>query len=225
VNALPSEVVSYLRTLPDDWPSWLVYADALSECGDERGELLVRAHRRDTGTDRGTRGGPRAAQGCVDGEAGRSASADDLDRYDGCRRLASLAERAPFEDRSVFARPLSQLLALLEPGQVTTADVSPVFELHYQQIVAAVLDWIWRAFDGGSAPDEDHYTLHQAQAAANYDTCDRSRDFLGRWQELPAEQLLANQWALAHLDDQGHPLLLACRHELRLADLQHPADG
>jgi uncharacterized protein (TIGR02996 family) len=36
---------THLRHYPDDWPSWLVYADWLLDQGDERGELIVLEHK------------------------------------------------------------------------------------------------------------------------------------------------------------------------------------
>jgi uncharacterized protein (TIGR02996 family) len=36
---------AHLRSYPDDWPSWLVYADWLLDQGDERGELIVLEYR------------------------------------------------------------------------------------------------------------------------------------------------------------------------------------
>ncbi len=59
------------------------------------------------------------------------------------------------------------------------------------------------AFDGVPVPDEAHRTLYQADAADDYASCDRSRDHLGRWQDLPDAHLRECQWALAHLDAQG----------------------
>jgi uncharacterized protein (TIGR02996 family) len=36
---------AHLRSYPEDWPSWLVYADWLTDQGDVRGELIVLEHR------------------------------------------------------------------------------------------------------------------------------------------------------------------------------------
>ncbi len=202
-----AELVAYLRTLPDDWASWLVYADALSERGDARGQLLVLAHslRTRAGDDAAMRAELEGLEDAWMVTWGDQLRPDDGDRYDQHRRLAPLGRGAPTPGDllPILGRPMSQLLALLEPGELSTLDVSPIFELHHQQVIAAVLAWIERAFDGVSPPDEDHTTLHQAEAADNYEGCDRSRDFLGRWQEFPDDQLLANQWALPHLDEQG----------------------
>lgn len=66
--------------------------------------------------------------------------------------------------------------------------------------VLAVID---AAFDGVPFPGPDHRSLHQANAWDDYERCDQSLDHTGRWQDLPREHLLANQWALAHLDGPG----------------------
>jgi uncharacterized protein (TIGR02996 family) len=190
-----AELVAHLRSLPDDWPTWLVYADALSERGDVRGQLLVLAHHDATA---------RELEDLEDEWMitwGDRLPYGDRAAYDWHRQLAPLGRRAPSDLRPIFSRPISQLLALLELDE--RVDLSPPFELHQQHVIEATLAWIDRAFDGVPAPDRDHRTLYQAEAADNYEGCDRSRDFLGRWQELPDEQLLANQWALAHLDEQG----------------------
>ena len=59
------------------------------------------------------------------------------------------------------------------------------------------------AFDGVPPPDADHLTLYQAEAADHWGTTDRSRDALGRWQDLPDQHVLDCQWALPWLDAQG----------------------
>jgi uncharacterized protein (TIGR02996 family) len=208
---LSDALLRQLRELPDDWESWLVYADALSERGDLRGELLVAEHR----------GAPEAAALADDWMLMSSdlLRDDDLDAYEAFRRWTVLAPRA-----AVFARPLSQLIALLEPGQ-RAPGLSPVFARHREEAVAAVLDWIDRAFDGVPAPDLAHRTIHQAEAADNYESCDRSRDHLGRWQDLPESQLLDNQWALAHLDVQGILYYLPAVMSFALRHVEpHPRD-
>ncbi|CAN5563142.1 hypothetical protein BH11MYX1_BH11MYX1_54100 [soil metagenome] len=46
--------------------------------------------------------------------------------------------------------------------------------------------------------------IHQAEAADNYDDAsERSRDHLGRWQDLPDSHLLDNEYSLSHLAAQG----------------------
>jgi hypothetical protein len=189
-----TELVAHLRSLPDDWDSWLVLADALSDTGDVRGQLLVLEHGRE---DIAVLADDWLGTWCY------QLADDDVETYQALRELGPLARRAPSELAPVYAQPLSQLLALLEPRVEPRAGVSPVLALQRRRAIAATLAWIDRAFDGVPAPDLDHRTLHQAEAADNYESCDRSRDHLGRWQELPDEQLLANQWALAHLDAQG----------------------
>jgi uncharacterized protein (TIGR02996 family) len=164
-----------LRELPDDWSSWLVYADVLTERGDERGQMLVMESR------------------------GESIEAL-VDAW-----LASWSELLPSEDGDLLAelRTISQLIALLEPSDEPREGLSPVLEQHGARVVAAVLAWIDRAFDGVPVPDEDHRTLQEAEAADNYEQGDRSLAHTGRWQDLPEEHLLDNQWALSHLDEQG----------------------
>ena len=191
-----AELVAYLRSLPDDWGSWLVFADALSERGDDRGQFLVLEHR---AQDIGALADDWMATW------GNTLCADDGEQYKLFRRLATLAtaDITPDDLRPTFARPVSQLLALLEPGESLGLPLSPVFALQRERVVAAVLAWIDRAFDGVPVPDEDHRTIYQAEAADSYASCDRSRDHLGRWQDLPDAHLLENQWALAHLDEQG----------------------
>jgi hypothetical protein len=205
-------LLAHLQTLPDDWPSWLVYADALSVRGDERGLLLVLAHRLDTARATATPDEHDALRGELEArELAWLTSRLDPSRhlheaYARCRALAPLGRGAPTpaDLLGVFRRPMSQLLALVDIERWVAGSEEPAaFAVHLQQVRAAVISWIDRAFDGVPPPDEAHRTLHQAEAADSYDTCDRSRDHLGPWQQLPEQQLLANQWALAHLDEQG----------------------
>lgn len=182
--------------LPTDDDGWLVYADQLIERGDERGELIVLEH-----SDREL--GALAA----DDWATSMLEGDNLDAYRWIRSLAPLANPpTPAELVPVFATPISHLLAGLDLEGAWSDDViAPVFEDHRMRVIAATLAWIDRAFDGVPVPDEDHRTIYQAEAADNYDGCDRSRDHLGRWQDLPDQHLLDNQWALPHLDPHGIP--------------------
>lgn len=78
---------------------------------------------------------------------------------------------------------------------------------------------IERAFDGVPPPDEAHETLHQAEAHDSGGVCDRSRDALGRWQEVPDQHILECQWALPWLDAQGtqHYLPAIMTYVLRTA--------
>lgn len=198
----PDELVAHLQQLPDDWGSWLVFADALTDAGDARGEMLVLEHR-------------HAMQGDPEARLQADAIADEWlgdyrfdlpdDDHDTCywfRGLAPIATRAPADLAPAFARPVGQLIALLEPS-VQQLQLSPVLALQRDRAIAAMLAWIDRAFDGIPVPDEHHRTIHQAEAADNYDMCDQSRDHRGRWQDLPDEHLLVNQWALPHLDSAG----------------------
>src|SRR5438093_755885 len=115
-----AELVTHLRTLPEDWGSWLVYADALSERGDPRGELLVRAHRLQTTALADT--GMRAELERLEDHWMRSwgeVHAEDIAGYDRCRRMAPLGEGAPTPSDllPILGRPISHLLALLDPDE------------------------------------------------------------------------------------------------------------
>ncbi|MCW5805373.1 MAG: hypothetical protein KIT31_23590 [Deltaproteobacteria bacterium] len=196
------ELVAYLQQLPDDWDSWLVFADALAEAGDARGELLVLEHRLATHPDPDVRW-----EADVLADEWLEAYGYDIgdDNRDACvwfRDLAPVAARAPADLAPAFARPLAQLLALLATDQ-DQPHMSPVLALQRERVIRAMLAWIDRAFDGIPVPGKNHRTIHQAEAADNHDGCDRSRDHLGRWQDLPDEHLLVNQWALPHLDGAG----------------------
>jgi uncharacterized protein (TIGR02996 family) len=191
---------------PDDQEAWLVYADWLAEQGDGRGELIALEHR----------------LACGVGSAEERLALQ--------RSIAALVERLEVEleevaepDRTVLAWYLpflrgmrgrwnegtsDALAALLaEPvGRFFVALKSPgssLSERHCERVRAAIFARIERAFDGVPVPDEAHRTLYQAEAADNYSSCDRSRDHLGRWQDLPEQQICDNQWALPHLDAQG----------------------
>ena len=204
-----TDLVTYLRGLPDDWDSWLVYADLLLDRGDLRGEMLV-LERTAALAAAESRVLYECASVMADDwmiEVGATHLCEgDVDQYATFRSLAMLADDpTPTDLKPTFARPISQLLALLEPRERggERPGLSPVFGLQRDRVIAATLAWIDRAFDGVPVPDRQHRTIHQAEAADNYESCDRSRDHLGRWQDLPEDHLLANQWALSHLDDQG----------------------
>jgi len=69
--------------------------------------------------------------------------------------------------------------------------------------IERVLGIIERAFDGVLPPDDEHRTLHQAEAWDGYRRVDQRRDHGGRWQDLPASHIDACPNALYHLDEQG----------------------
>jgi hypothetical protein len=188
------QLVAYLRSLPDDWESWLVLADVLIEAGDERGHVLVLEHHRQP---------VRALAEAWLQRARAQLREEDVADFVWLSRFAPLAPRAPADLSAIFARPLSQLLALLEVNNGDHPRHASIFERQRGDLIGAVQTWIDRAFDGVPVPDAAHRTIHQAEAADNYESCDRSRDHLGRWQDLPDDHLLTNQWALSHLDDQG----------------------
>lgn len=92
--------------------------------------------------------------------------------------------------------------------------------LHDRHALAACLvREIERAFDGVPPPDEAHETLYQAEAHDSGGAFDRSRDALGRWQDLPDQHVLDCQWALPWLDAQGmqHYLPAIMTYMLRTA--------
>jgi hypothetical protein len=204
---------SLLRELPDDWGSWLVLADALTEAGDGRGALLVAEHQGES-----VHG---AALAWVD--SWRAYLADqDVDTFIWLARFASVARRAPPDLAPTFAQPVSQLLALVDLADDPSPRLSHVFKLQRDRILAATLTWIDRAFDGVPAPDAEHFTIHQAEAADGHAYCDQSRDHKGRWQALPEAHLLENQWALAHLDEQGIHYYVPAVMTYALRHFQHP---
>ncbi len=93
------DLIAHLRSLPDDWDSWLVFADQLTERGDDRGELLVREHR-------GEPIGKLADVWFARWQQGER----DAPTYEWIRTLAPLAARAtPPDLPPVFAQPVSQL--------------------------------------------------------------------------------------------------------------------
>lgn len=206
-----------VRSDPTDRTRWLVLADLLSSRGDRRAEWVHQA----------LDGGPlpsdlapmldglhRNLLGWIDGVRRgvgllRTGPADQVDA------LRALVDQPPgwsfvLLDRVVPPVPTPQDESPRElwprgsplPGMLRTPGPSTLASLCHA-VVAAVVARITRAFDGVPPPDEHHRTLYQAQAADNYADCDRSRDHLGRWQDLPHAHLVENQWALSHLDDQG----------------------
>jgi hypothetical protein len=221
--ARTDELVAYLHGLPDDWGSWLVLADALCEQGDERGQLLVLEHRLATVALAPAEATElrREADAIADAwlaSWGDFLRSDDAEQCAWSRRLAPLAE---------LAHPISQLLALLEPSDDVALGLSPPLALHRDRVLAAARAWIERAFDGVPVPDAHHRTIFQAEAADGYGSCDRSRDHLGRWQDLPDEHLLVNQWAFPHFDEQGicYYLPAAMSFALRHHLIPHAGDS
>lgn len=216
---MATDLVAHLRSLPDDWDSWLVYADQLTERGDERGQLLVLEQR-------GNVGDRELVQLQADdwiATWGEYLGSDDAGTYKWIRGLAPLADPpTPPDLLPVFARPISQLIALFDLEDRSPPDLSPIFELHRDQVFEATLAWINLAFDGVPLPDANHRTIHQAEAADNYESYNRSRDHLGRWQELPDAHLLANQFALPHLDEQGVRYYVPA---IMSFALRHPGSG
>jgi hypothetical protein len=66
-----------------------------------------------------------------------------------------------------------------------------------------LIDILHAAFDGVPFPGPESRTLRQAEAWDHYDEIDASKDWKGRWQELPAADIRACQQALPHLDEYG----------------------
>jgi len=69
----------------------------------------------------------------------------------------------------------------------------------------ALIKIINNAFDGVDAPKE--ITLHVAEAHDDYDYDNdaehRKKDFVGNWQDIPAEHLKSCQTALSYVDKVG----------------------
>jgi len=227
-----------LRRFPDDWTDWLVYADWLSEHGDIRGELLAVEHSlwaRGSGAESRTSdeftealwyADEIATEWLVDHEV----NLDDAEVegatlfLDLGRALLPLAS-TPDPMRAVLAKR-SQVIASLAPRELYPNTPSDSVVVPRDRLIATLIAWISDAFDGAPVPDDDHLTIHQAEAQDNWEGCDRSRDHTGRWQDLPDEHLLANQWGLTHLDEQGvvyyFPATMC--HALRHLERAHPDD-
>jgi hypothetical protein len=116
----------------------------------------------------------------------------------GLRRFGS---QVPPTFSELLTVPASRLIATPTPGLGT--HFSPILEQHEKKVHQGLIHWIEQAFDGIPVPEDGHLTLYQAEAEDSYAKCDRSRDHLGRWQELPEQHLLDCQWALGYLDEQG----------------------
>ena len=229
-----TQLRKHLHTLPELWDDWLVYADGLAARDDSRGRLLVLEHRLTSSELHGRAAEELRRQVETQTEdwiaehqselCGRDAAFLDWHR-DLVRGLRP-RRRCPTALVQRLELPRSQLLATIELGAPDSGDC-PALALYRRQVVSSVIGWIQRAFDGVPVPDESHRTLFQAEAADNYSQCDRSRDHMGRWQDLPDDHLLANQWALPHLDMQGiHYYLPAVMcFDLRHLFDAHPEDS
>jgi len=211
------ELEAHLRANAGDWDAWLVYSDWLSERGDCRGELIVLEHR--LATSAASAEERTRLRGQIDERvvAWQEAWSDHLYQKDDvaidehlrlqreCEPLRPVAPRALLEPIDF---PIGLLVALLsEAGpdieeDWTTSPPSLLSDIRLQ-INAALIAWIEEAFDGAPFPPDDEYSLYQAEAADGYSSCDRSRDHLGRWQDLPEQQLLECEWALVYLGPHG----------------------
>ncbi|MFT4627075.1 MAG: hypothetical protein ACI8PZ_005756 [Myxococcota bacterium] len=82
------------------------------------------------------------------------------------------------------------------------------------------------AFATVQRPDPLTTSLYQAEAADNGQSCDQSRDHVGRWQDLPDQHVLDCQWALPWLDAAGmqHYLPAIMTFLLRTSAV-HDAEG
>ena len=228
-----------LRQFPDDWAEWMVYADWLSERGDIRGELLAIENKL-WAKDEPPRDAPEVEQSlwyadeiacewlASHEDALDEDDVEDVDRFLELGRALLPLPTTPAAVRRLLSKR-SHVLATLRPVEVDTP-VPPsslsLMALH-DKLIESIIGWLSAAFDGVPVPDPGHRTIHQAEAADNYDSCDRSRDHTGRWQDLPDEHLLTNQWSLAHLDEQGihyyYPALMC--FTLRHLRGHHPDDN
>ena len=214
LRSIPSPIgaiVAKLRADPSAWSDWLVLADWLVDRDDPRGVLVTLEHRLAVGALGADEARTVRAQADALIAEHRDAWLGSLDEPDACLIDWILAvtegatrgwdRAAPDALSALPTHPtgwLVALLGLLDAGAAPTA-----LRGHCDRIVAAVADRIARAFDGVPVPGEGHKTLYQAEASDNYDFCDRSRDHLGRWQDLPTAHIDDNQWALPHLDAHG----------------------
>jgi len=218
---------------PADWTGWLALAKWLDAQADLRGEMVLLEHRlRIEGEPEaaGTREWVRLlAESWVEEWRSRL-SKDDQTWIDFWMRVAPSLRAltgAPTTLVEVLSVSASQLLAMLETEPNPTVDAPSLLSLTCAKLIDALIAWITHAFQGVKVPDKGHKTLYQANAWDDYEWCDRSRDHTGCWSTLPEQQLLDNEWALPHLDEQGiHYYLpaLMCFH-LRHFLQGHPADG
>jgi len=69
--------------------------------------------------------------------------------------------------------------------------------------IAEIDEQLERAFDGVPVPPPSSRTLYQAQAEDGHEASDRSRDHIGRWQDIPLSHFADCQSALPYLDAHG----------------------
>jgi len=230
---MTSELKAHLYANPADRESWLALGKWLDTQGDPRGEMLLLEHRLQS------EGGKEAAETreWVEllaetwlEEWKTRLSREDQTWIDLWWRVVPplYALQGPTTNlMEVISMPASHLLAMLQTGPNQTLDSPSLLSLHGAKLIDALISWITDAFHGVKVPDKKHKTLYQANAWDDYEWCDRSRDHTGCWSSLPEQQLLDNEWALPHLDEQGiHYYLpaLMCFH-LRHFLRPHPADG
>lgn len=166
-------MLDHLATLPDDWDSWLVYADQLTQRGDRRGEILVLEHR-------GARDEAILRTDAWVGAVASHLGVYFTDAFFWISRFRPFVDpRTPPEVRSVFAQPVSQLIALLDPDE-RVHEVPPVLQRYIDRVYAALLAWLELAFD---APVPG----------------------LGRWQDLDDDELLARGDGLQAIDATNLP--------------------
>lgn len=214
--------------LNDDWSQWLAYANWLTAQGDVRGQLLVLESQLALDPENSERQleFDLHADAWYEDEHGISDDDDQmlylyLKLVQGMRRFGN---QVPPAFSALLTVPASRLIAIAARGENLEGHFSPILEQHEKKVHQGLIDWIEQAFDGIPAPGEGHLTLYQAEAADDYAKCDRSRDHLGRWQELPEQHLLDCQWALAYLDEQGIAYYLpavmcfACRYSFASPD-------
>lgn len=133
-------MLDYLATLPDDWDSWLVYADQLSSRGDERGEWLVR-EQRGQGAEVGVLVDHRVVE-CSEWLGYRF-----RDAYWWTRKLARFADHpaTPADLRRVFAQPISQLAVFID-FDASSEPIPAPFQIQRDRVFVAMLAWVERVF-------------------------------------------------------------------------------
>lgn len=71
---------------------------------------------------------------------------------------------------------------------------------HSNQIKIELIKKIQTEFQNIPFPSSNSKSLSQAEAWDNYSVCDQSKDFKGKWQDIPLDDFKKNQWAIPHLD-------------------------